>query len=52
MTTPADHSFYLDPADDPCPYCDTQMAGELNCRNCLREHPDPSTLPPSNREAP
>lgn len=38
--TPADHSFHFDPSDDPCPSCDTQMAGELNCPNCMLEHPD------------
>lgn len=40
MTTPSDHSFYFDPEDDPCPYCDTQMAGALYCPRCIREHPD------------
>lgn len=39
--TPADHSFYFDPNDDPCPYCDTQMAGELNCQACCRERVPP-----------
>lgn len=38
--TPADHSFYFNPADDPCPYCDKQMAGALNCPSRIREHPD------------
>ena len=40
MTTPADHSYYFNPNDNQCPYCDGEMRDELNCPICCREHPD------------